>query len=169
MYKALGIVLVFLSLGIFSYKTVEKKRQQLINLKEFRRALGFLKNELSFSMPEISVLCKKVSNNTAGEISSLFKSIEHKILTDSRVDFSTAWKANTDKNVLFSPDATKEILNFVENFGKKTLDIELENIKRCEKALEELTQEENDKYIKEKKLIYTFGAALGAVIVILGI
>ena len=169
MYKAMGIVLVILSSGIFSYKMVEKKRQQLVNLKEFKKALVFIKNELSFSMPEISVLCRKVSEKTEGEISHLFNEIEKMIKNDNNTDFSAAWKSITREKNLFSSDAAGEVLNFVENFGKKTLDIELENIKRSEKVSEQLIKEENDKYIKEKKLIYTFGAAIGAVVVILGI
>ncbi len=169
MYKALGIVLVILSSAIFSYMTVEKKRQQLTNLKELRKAFVFIKNELSFSMPEISVLCRKVSEKTEGETSHLFNEVAKMIKNDNNIDFSTAWKSSTREKNLFSPDATEEILSFVKNFGKKTLDIELENIKRFEKVLQQFTQEENEKFIKEKKLIYTLGAAIGAVVMILGI
>ena len=79
MYKALGIALVFLSLGILTYKKVEAKREHLINLKEFRKALLVLKNEMSFSIPEVPLLCEKVSSQTVGEISSVFKNIGKKL------------------------------------------------------------------------------------------
>jgi len=169
MYKALGIVLIILSSGIYSYKTVEKKRQQLTNLKEFKKALFVIHDELCFSMSEISVLCKTVSKRTKGKISHLFYQMQAMIEFDNNTDFLSAWNNSTQDENLFSNDATREVLNFVENFGKKTLDIELENIKKCEKVLEQLIESEDERYIKEKKLIYTFGAAIGAVIVILGI
>lgn len=169
MYKALGIVLIFLSLGMFSYKTVDTKKQHLFNLKEFKRALIILENELNFSMPEISFLCKKISDMTSGEISDLFKKIVKILRDNSSMDFFTAYKSAVGQKMLFSKEVTKEILNFGESFGKKTLDIELENIKRCKKILEQTENEEREKYIKERKLIYTFTAAIGTVIFILGI
>ena len=169
MYKALGIVLIFSSLGFFSYKTVQTKRCCLLNLREFKKALTVLKNELGFSMSEISSLCKKVSDMTSGEVSSVFKSIEKTLNENSSADFFTAWNLQTCKKQLFSKEAMAEITNFCENFGKKTIDIELENIKRCEKNLEQLNEEEREKYIKDRKLIYTFTAAIGTVIVIIGI
>ena len=148
MYKALGVVLIFLSLGAFLFKTVEMKKNQLLNLKEFKKALTLLKNELSFTMPEISQLLSTVSKKTSGEISYIFSAISEMLLKDSGTD---------------------EIYNFCKNFGKKTVDIEIENIKQCEKILECLINEESDKFIKDKKLIYTLGVSIGAVIVILGI
>lgn len=169
MYKALGIVLIFLSLGVFSFKTVQTKKQRLFNLKEFKKVLTILKNELRFSMPEISSLCKKVCDMTSGEISYIFKNIANILRENSSTDFFAAWKSQTYENQFFSKEAMGEIVNFCESFGKKTLDIELENIKRCEKNLELLQNEEREKYLKDRKLIYTFTAAIGSVIVILGI
>ena len=167
MFKALGIILIAISLGLFSYKKVDIKKQQLFNLSEIKRALAILKNELSFSMPEMSFLCKKVAEDTVGEISSLFNSIEKNLKKDSTMDFLNAWQNETLKNKLFSDEAQKEILGFCNNFGKKTIDIELENINKTEKNLEILLKDEKDKYQKDKKLIYTLGAAIGAVVVII--
>lgn len=169
MCKALGIVLVFLALGVFSYKTVKVKTRHLINLKEFKRALVFIKNELSFSMPEVSVLCKMVSEKTHGEISRLFYDMGKTLASDNNTDIFAAWCENTNEKNLFCDAANREVLNFIQNFGRKTLDIELENIKATEIILEQLIQEEKDKYGKEKRLIYTLAASIGAVIVILGI
>lgn len=167
MYKAFGIGLISLSLGIFSYKTVERKKQCLLNLKEFRRALKILENELSFSMSEISFICTKISDMTSGEISDLFKRIMKALKDNSSTDFFTAYKSAASQKLLFSKEVAKEVLNFCECFGKKTLDIELENIKRCQKHLEEAECEERKIYLKERKLIYTFTAAIGAVTVII--
>lgn len=169
MYKALGVVLIFLSLGAFLYQTVETKKKQLLNLKEFKKALTLLKNELSFTMPEISHLLSTVSQKTSGEISYVFSRIAEKLIKDTGIDFFTAWESAVGKRILFSKEATDEIFNFCKNFGKKTVDIEIENIKQYEKILECLINEESDKFIKDKKLIYTLGVSIGAVIVILGI
>lgn len=169
MYKALGGVLIFLSLGVFLYEKVETKKNQLLNLKEFKKALTLLKNELSFTMPEISHLVSTISEKTSGEISYIFSTISKMLIKDSGIDFFTAWESAVGKRMLFSKEATDEIFNFCKNFGKKTVDIETENIKQYEKILECLINEESDKFIKDKKLIYTLGVSIGAVIVILGI
>lgn len=169
MYKALGVVLIFLSLGAFLFKTVETRKNQLLNLKEFKKALTLLKNELSFTMPEISQLLYTISQKTSGEISNIFNTISEILSKDSGVDFFTAWESVVGKRMLFSKEATDEIILFCKNFGKKTVDIEIENIKQCERTLECLINEESDKFIKDKKLIYTLGVSIGAVIVILGI
>lgn len=169
MHKALGVILIFLSLGVFSYKIAQTKKQQLYNLKEFKKALTILKNELGFSMSEVSSLCKKVSDMTSGEVSSVFKSIEKMLSENSSTDFFSAWKVSTYEKQLFPKEAMGEITYFCEGFGKRTIDIELESIKRCEKSLEQSECEEREKYLKDRKLIYTFTAAVGAVIVILGI
>ncbi len=169
MYKALGVVLIFLSLGAFLFKTVETKKTHLLNLKEFKKALTLLKNELSFTMPEISHLVSTISQKTSGEISYIFNAISEILIKDSGIDFFTAWETAVGKRMLFSKEATDEIFAFCKNFGKKTVDIEIENIKQYEKILEGIINEENDKFIKDKKLIYTLGVSIGAVIVILGI
>lgn len=169
MYKALGVVLIFSSLGAFLYKTVETKKTHLLNLKEFKKALTLLKNELSFTMPEIFYLLSMVSEKTSGEISYIFSEMSKILIKDSGIDFFTAWEIAVDKRTLFSKEATDEIFGFCKNFGKKTVDIEIENIKQYEKILEGIINEENDKFIKDKKLIYTLGVSIGAVIVILGI
>ena len=169
MYKALGVVFIFLSLGVYLNKSVEEKRAEILNLKEFYKALTVLKNELKFSMPEMPHLLKKVSEKSSGKISYIFKEMEEKVTAKSDIDFFTAWESVTEGKTLFSKEASCVILNFCQNFGKKTLDIELDNIKKCENDLNELIKEESDKFKKDRKLIYTLGISIGAVIVILGI
>lgn len=169
MYKALGIALVFLSLGILTYKKVEAKREHLINLKEFRKALLVLKNEMSFSIPEVPLLCEKVSSQTVGEISSVFKNIGKIVSNDSGITFLEAWNEATKEKELFTARAEKEVLDFLKGFGKKTLEIELESIKRTQNVLDIMTEEENDIFQRDKKLTYALGTAVGLVIVILTI
>ena len=169
MHITLGIAMIFLSLGVFLFKTVEEKRRELLNLKEFSKALTLLKDELKYSVPELSYLLKVMQKKTSGEISYIFKEMEYKVCHESSVDFFSAWKSATDGKALFSKEVTDEISDFCKDFGKKTVDIELEKIKRCENCLDELIKEESKKFIKDKKLIYTLGISIGAVIVILGI
>ena len=167
MCKALGIVLMFLSSGVFLFKEVEEKKSKLSNLKEFIKALVILKNELKFSVPELSHLLKLMSDKTSGKISYIFKEMKNKVTSESDVDLFSSFKSVTDGRDIFSKEATDVIADFCSGFGKKTIDIEIENIKRCERDLNAIIKEESDKFIKERKLIYTLGISIGMVIVIL--
>lgn len=167
MFKVLGVIFILFSLGVFTYRTVEQKKRQLTNLKEMKKAITFLKHELTFSMPEMATLCKKVAQKTEGDISKAFLNTEKIIHNDSSIDFSNAWQMTIEDKKLFSPAAEREILDFSKEFGKKTLEIELENLKKYESELHLLEENEKEKYLNDKKVTCTLGAAMGAVLVIL--
>ena len=108
MLKALGIILVIFSLWLFAYIKVDVKRQRLTNLNEMKKALIPIRHELSFSMPEISLLCKKISNYTDSEVSLVFKQIQEMKEKDGGLDFVSAWQKATNKRKLCIEDAEKE-------------------------------------------------------------
>ena len=169
MFKAIGLVLILISLAVFVFNKVENKKQKFLNFCEMKRAISFLKHELSFSAPELSLLCKRISDQTSGEISQVFKETKRQLEKESSIDFYTAWENAAGKRELFSEETQKIILELIKGLGKKSLDIEIENIEKTQKALETLEAEEKEKYLKERKLIYTLGTAAGAVILILAI
>lgn len=169
MYKIVGIALVVLSSGLFTYLKVERMREQFLNLKEIKKAITYLKHELTFSGDKISGLCKKISDNTSGPIAQIFMDIAEMLDGENNIDIFSAWQSKTCDKQLFSKQTEKEISDFFKNFGKKSIEIELENIKKTEDTLQMLISEEGEKLIKDKKLIYTISAALCAVIVILAI
>ena len=165
MFKAVGIILILVSLGSFVLDKVENKKAIFLNFCQIKKALNFLKHELSFSTPEISKLCSKTSSHIEGEISDIFKELSDNLKHNA--DFFTAWQTATKNKSLFSDNVNNIILDFVKAFGKKTLDIEIENIEKTLLALEMIETEEREKYIQDRKLIYTLGTAVGAVIIIL--
>ncbi len=169
MYKIMGIGLIALSLGSFTYLKVEQIKERFLNLKEIKRAITYLKHELSFSGDKMSVLCNKISNNVSGQIAEIFKGIAEILDGEENIDIFSAWQKMTCGKQLFSEQAEKEVSDFFKNFGKKTVEIEIENLNRTEGILEMLILEEKEKFEKDKKLIYTLGAAISAVIVILAI
>lgn len=167
MYKVIGIVLVVAaSIGFFLKKaeTVEEKYE---NLKEMIKAVTYLKQELNFSSQELSFLCEKIADKTQGAVSDTLSEVGRILNKEKGADFKCAWNTVTDKRELFSADAKKIVEDLADNLGKKSLDIELENIEKTKTQLEHLEIEEREKTRKDKKLLYTLGGALAAAITIL--
>ncbi len=169
MLKTIGVGFILISLGMFLFNKVESKRQKYLNFCEIKRAVTFLKHELSFSAPELFLICEKISNETSGEISEIFHNIHNKLKSNPTIDFGKAFKEAVKNRVLFSESVEKTVSDFARTLGKKSLDIEIENISKAQAALQMLEAEEKEKYLKDKKLIYTLGLASGAVVLILAI
>lgn len=168
MCKASGIILIILSIGMFTYIKVESRRKELFNLEEMSKALTFIKHELCFSQPELASLCSKAAEHTKGDISVVFNDVSVALRKDKTLDFYSAWVAATG-NICFSKDAENVVLHFARDLGKKTLETEIENIENTIKEINALIVEKKDKYKSDKKLICSLSAAVGAVIVILAV
>ena len=169
MCKALGIIMTFFSCACFLYRIVNERREQTNNLKEIKKAVIYLKNELAFSMPEMISLCEKTAKKTTGEISLIFERVSEYMCEDSCVDFYSAWQRACGEKKLFSPETERAVTELFAEFGKKTLDIELHNVSRVQHILEEREKEEEKKYMTDRKLIYTLGVAFCTVTVIIAI
>ncbi len=169
MFKAVGTALVLISLGSFLYNKVEIKRKKFKNFCEIKKALTYLKHELKFCAPELFLICGKISAQTTGEISEIFAQVKNNLEKNSSSDFCTAWEEAAGKRELFSDNVSQNVKELIKSLGKKSLDIELENIEKAQNALDMLEAEEKDNYLKDRKLIYTLGAAACTIILILTI
>lgn len=168
MFKTAGVIFVLVPLGIFMFNKVENKKEKYQNLCEMKRALAFLRHEMSFSAPELFLICQRISDETTGEISKIFHKLHNQLKEEPSTDFGQNF-CRLGGDSLFPDSVKKVILDFTKSLGKKSLDIEIENIAKTEKALETAEIEEKEKFLKERKLIYTLGIASGAVILILTI
>lgn len=167
MFKFTGIIMIVLSCVFYVMKKVEVIKIKYTNFSQMRAAITRLKHEMSFSLPEMSTLCKKISEETEGEISQCFLRTSELLCNDANLSFKDAWAKAGEGLELFSPEVAKAVGEFSKNFGKKTLDIELENLQKTEKQFEILQTQEQQSYEKNKKLVYTLGATASAAVVIL--
>ena len=167
MYKFIGIILVLISCGAFIMRKADAIKQRTKNLKELKKAVTYLKDELEFSTPEISVLCKKMADATNGEISFLFERSAQFLEQDEKSDFNSAMLSAIKDKDLFSDVGKSILLEFSQNLGKKNLEIEIKNLEKSEKDLERLVLEEEEKTKNDTKLMYTLGLSLAAVFVIM--
>lgn len=166
MFKIIGALLVITAVGGFVCGKSQAAVQKYNNLKEMIKALTYLKQELSFSAGELGVICRSIGGRTQAEISHVFLKISN-ILEKRTTDFSQAWREATEGNILFCAQAEVAVLDFVNNLGKKSLDIELENISKTKEILEEIETAEREKTAKDKKLLYTLGVSFAVALVIL--
>ena len=127
MYKFIGITLVLISCIFFIMRKADAIKQRYKNLKELKKAVTYLKDEISFSAPEISVLCKKTADVTVGEVSMLFENCSQILQQDEKADFNSAILSAIGVNNLLSDEGKSVLFELSQNLGKKNLEIELKN------------------------------------------
>lgn len=169
MYKLIGIFMVLSAFAVFAINKVQTIKGKTDNLNEMKKAVTYIRDELCFSVPELSVLCKKVSSQTQGDVSLMFKDVADLMSDGENTDFYTAFKSATNEKTLFSDDGMKVATEFSKNLGKKNLEIEIKNLQNTETALQRLIQAEEEKGKNDTKLIYTLSAAAAMAFVILTI
>lgn len=166
MYKIIGLFLAGSALAGFLYVRAQSINTKYNNLKELIKALTYLKQELSFSAGELSGVFRRISEKTNSLVSQVFLNIAD-ILEERPTDFYSAWKKVTDGKGLFTKEAENLMSDFSQNLGKKSLDIELENIEKSREILMQIEEYEREKTTKDKKLTYTLGVSFGVALVIL--
>lgn len=168
MYKIIGILLVVGALSGFLYNQAQSMSREYENLKEMIKALTYLKQELSFSAGELWKVCRMIADRTKNDVSeAFFKTAD--ILEEKSSDFCTSWSEATQEMSLFSNNTQAVLSDLFYNLGKKSLDIELENIEKAKEILEQTEIYEREKTTKDKKLLYTLGVSAGLALVILAI
>lgn len=170
MLKFIGIIMVLWSCFLFSYMKADAIKRKYENLKEIKRVLQILKNEISFSSKELLETISELSQNASGDVAELFCEMYIKMKNDETQDFGQAWKYAKDKissNKIFSGETQKILDAFCERAGTMSKEIELENIDKTIKSLESEIENEAESYKKNRKLIYAFGGFFGIGILIL--
>ena len=169
MYNLRGVVMVLLAFAAFALKKAQTISGKIDNLNEMKKAVTYILDELCFSVPELSVLCKMVASQTQGDVSLVFKDVADLMSDGKNTDFYTAFKTATDEKTLFSDEGKKLALEFSKNLGKKNLEIEIKNLQNTVKSLDRLIQAEQEKSKNDTKMVYTLSMAVALAFVILTI
>ncbi len=159
MCKALGILMVAFSTMVFTYSKVEDMKRRLENVKQLKRGLGIIKNEIMFSSREMGDTAYELSQNLSGDLSEIFKAVAEKMSADTHISFGQAWNEeikSCEKNIM--PERVLKIMkDFADTAGKMSKEIELENIEKAIKVLDDETKEEFENYTKNRRLIFSLG------------
>lgn len=73
MFKTLGVVMIFLSCMLFSYGKTNMLKVRLEHLKQMKKALLIMKNEISFSSQDLSFAMGELSTWLSDEMSSFLE------------------------------------------------------------------------------------------------
>jgi stage III sporulation protein AB len=166
MFKLAGIIMIVLSCGGYVFSRAQSIKEKCENLRQIKQAITYIKHEMSFSAPQIDVLAEKCAQNTKGEVSEVFSKCRELLDKDKTLDFYRAWhKAKANRDFL-SEEADNVVCEFFKNLGKKSIEIELDNIKKTEEILAGLLLSEEEKTKKDAKLTYTLGGAVSAAVII---
>jgi stage III sporulation protein AB len=168
--KILGMILVFISssgIGLL-YSYICKKR--VTDLKEWKKGLVILKNEINFSLTPLSEAFEEVSKRTKGEMSDFYLRLSQQINHNSL----KAIDKLQDKDMLKMLEDTclnnqdiKGIGSFVKNLGKNdkasqlgSISLEIENLD-LEIETARISEEKNSKLFK------TIGVLAGVFIIVI--
>ena len=166
MFKLAGIIMIVLSCGGYVFSRAEAIKEKCENLRQIKQAITYIKHEMSFSASQIDVLAEKCANSTKGEVAEVFLKCAELLSYDRTSDFYKAWIKAKGSRVLFSEEADNAVCDFFRNLGKKSIDIELDNIKKTEEIIEGILLLEEEKTKKDAKLTYTLGCAACAAVII---
>lgn len=169
MYKLAGIVMIVISCSGYVFMRAGAVKARYENLCCIKSAITYLKHEMSFSASQINVLCKKMAQQTKGKVSEVLSECARLLDGDKTLDFANGWIKAKGEKQLFCQEAENIVCDFFANLGKKSIDIELDNIKKTEERLEMLILGEEEKTKKDIKLIYTLGGAACAAVVIMAV
>lgn len=169
MFKTLGILMVVLSVFAFTYSKAEDMKRRLENVKQLKRGLGIIKNEIMFSSREMGETAYELSKALDGEIAEIFGAVFEKMSADTHKSFGQAWSEEIEKceKKPVSDTSLKIMNDFASMAGKMSKDIELENIEKSIELLDEETKEETENYTKNRKLIFSLGGISGISVLIL--
>ncbi len=162
--------MVVLSVFLFSYYKADEIKKRFENLKQLKRGLTIIKNEISFSSQEMENVAKELSEILDGDCAEAFFSISENLKENPCKSFGQAWSEAMDKmgKNAFLPVSAKKIMNeFAMKSGQMSKDIEIENIDKTITLLEEEIKAESRESEKNRKLIFSLGGITGLSVLII--
>ncbi len=170
MFKAMGIAFVFFACIFFSYKKVSDQKQELEHLKQMKKALLLMKNEISFSAKELSQTVESLIGALYGDMDVFFQHIARILASHETADFGQAWteaKKEWDEKPFLPIEADRTMTAFSQQVGKMPREAELAHFDKTLEAIEGAINDAEANYEKNRKLIYTLGACVGTAVLIL--
>lgn len=170
MLKVIGACCILFSCVMFSCFKVSGIKRKYENAKQMQTALLMMKNEIAFSKTEIFETLLGIASALSGNVADFFGRLSDCLRQDERTDFGQAWEYVMEEyrdRPIFSSGIQNIMLGFSHQVGKMSKEIELENMNKTLKSLEDAIKKEEEQYKNNRKLIYTFGFLGGFSVLIL--
>lgn len=169
MLKAMGMIMVFMSCILFSVLKTDELKQKYENLKEIKKALFLLKNDISFSSKDLPLAIEEISHALSGGMRDFFSVLSDKLKGDEKITFEKAWEMSFKeyKKPFLPKDAEKIVASFSGAIGKLSKNAEIENIDKMINELEAELIKESENYKKNRQLILTLGIGASVTTLIL--
>lgn len=170
MLKVMGIIFVFFACIVFSYDKAKALKKELMHLKQMRKALLLIKNEISFSAKELSQMVDSIHGALSDDINIFFRNVASFLATHETADFGQAWAAAKQEwgtKPFLSRSADRIMTTFSQQVGKMPREAELTHFDKTIEALDCELKEAETNYEKNRKLIYTLGICVSTAVFIL--
>lgn len=170
MPKVIGIALIFFACIFFSYEKATALKQELMHLKQMRKALMLIKNEISFSAKELSQMVNSLKSVLSDDMDVFFGDVASFLASHETADFGQAWEAAKEEwepKPFLSRSADRIMTAFSQQVGKMPREAELMHFEKTIEAIDGEIAEAEISYEKNRKLIYTLGICVSTAVFIL--
>jgi len=170
MLKVMGIAFVFFACIFFSYEKSSALKQELMHLKQMRKALLLIKNEILFSAKELSQMAESIDGALSDDMDTFFRNVTSYLAAHETADFGQAWAAarqEWEPKPFLSRSADRIMTTFSQQVGKMPREAELAHFDKTIEALDCELKEAETGYEKNRKLIYTLGICVSTAVFIL--
>lgn len=170
MPKIMGIACIFFACIFFSYEKVTALKQELMHLKQMRKALMLLKNEISFSAKELLQMVNSLKGVLSDDMDLFFGDVASFLAAHETADFGQAWEATKQKwepKPFLFRSADRIMTAFSQQVGKMPREAELAHFEKTIEAIDCELKVAETGYEKNRKLIYTLGICVSTAVFIL--
>lgn len=165
MIRIMGILLIFLTstvIGIFLSNNIKNKRERLIKERKMLEEISIMIRFNSYTLKEI---IHELENT---ELFCDFKFLNIlKITLEKPISFQEAWEQAIKKDDIISESEKKLLTELGYNLGTTDIDGQLSTLNIYKIRLDEMIEEESEKYRVKGKMYRSLGIMFGAMIGIL--
>lgn len=165
MIRITGILLIFLTstvIGIFLSNNIKNKRERLIKERKMLEEISIMIRFNSFTLKEI------IHELEHAELFCDFKFLKIlKITLEKPISFPEAWEQAIKKDDIISESEKKLLTELGYNLGTTDIDGQLSTLNIYKIRLDEMIEEESEKYRVKGKMYRSLGIMFGAMIGIL--
>lgn len=167
-YKWIGAVLVIVGCGGFGFAMAASHRREVQLLRQLRRGLGYMENELKYRLTPLPELCRQTGKEMDGVLKQVFfelaRELDRRVLPDPGDCMTFAVKSSRDA---LPGSLRKLLLRLGRSLGRFDLNGQLRGLEALSSACEEeLAQLNQNKDIRLRNY-QTLGLCAGAALAIL--
>lgn len=167
-HKWIGAILVIAGCGGYGFSLAANHRREVQLLRQLRRGLQFMSNELKYRLTPLPELCRQTAKETGGILRGIFSELADELDRQVLPDVSDCMILTVKHNRQALPPSLRRLMTRLgRSLGRFDLSGQLKGLEALESACsEELTALNRDRDIRVRNY-QTLGLCAGVALVII--